>query len=207
MDPTVEALKRLVAEVGGYKALAQEIGANDQSIYQICTERLLKSGAPKGVGRQLREKITRKYPNWLSQGGDSANSSSQLAVNRRESTVLRLLDESTVPQSVMAWETVMTAEVLPDLFSLEMPDGALEPRIARGTVLDFRAAQEAPPPGSGVLVEDSSGRRYIRRVAQAADGAWQAQALNDAFLTLHSVQDGLVVLGVMTGYRVRTSEV
>lgn len=65
MDFYTEQLKKLVAKVGGYKNLASEIGANDQTIYQICTEKKLRSGNLKGVGPALRKKITDVYPDWL----------------------------------------------------------------------------------------------------------------------------------------------
>lgn len=65
MDFYTERLIKLAAKVGGHKKLADEIGASDQTIYQICTGVLLPSGNPKGVGPQIRKKIEARYPDWL----------------------------------------------------------------------------------------------------------------------------------------------
>lgn len=65
-DPLVRALQQLVRDTqGGYKAIAQKIGANDQSLYQIVTCRPdSKTARPKSVGKQLRDKLTQHYPRW-----------------------------------------------------------------------------------------------------------------------------------------------
>lgn len=65
VDPAVEALRRLAAAVGGPKAIAEKIDANYQSIDQILKGVLLPSGTPKGVGAQLRRKLTEHYPGWI----------------------------------------------------------------------------------------------------------------------------------------------
>lgn len=65
-DPTVEALRRLVDTIdGGRAALASTIHSSEQTIYQILRGVPLKSGKPRVVGRDLRERLDRHYPNWL----------------------------------------------------------------------------------------------------------------------------------------------
>lgn len=64
-DPAVAALRRLSNAVGGPKVIAEAIEANYQSIDQILKGVLLPSGAPKGVGAQLRRKLSEHYPGWL----------------------------------------------------------------------------------------------------------------------------------------------
>lgn len=64
-DPFVLALQRLSKAVGGHDNLAQMIGANGQSIYQIVSERKLPSGNAKSVGPALRAKISEQFPDWL----------------------------------------------------------------------------------------------------------------------------------------------
>lgn len=64
-DQTTEALKLLVEREGGYIVVADEIGANDQSIYQIINGVKLPSGRPKRVGPSLRARLSARYPNWL----------------------------------------------------------------------------------------------------------------------------------------------
>jgi SOS-response transcriptional repressor LexA len=87
---------------------------------------------------------------------------------------------------------------LPGAFVLPMPDDALSPSIARGTRLIFERGGHAVP-GVGVLVQTPDGRRYVRRFVEAPGGAWLAQAPNPSYATLHSTQDQLRVLAVMTG--------
>lgn len=114
------------------------------------------------------------------------------------------LDIHTV--DALTWERLMSTSTLPATFGVLMPDAALEPKIKEGMLLKFRATSERPKPGSGVLVQDSEGRRYIRRAVELNDGTWAAQARHDAYRSLHSVNDGLTVLAVMTGYYVMDEE-
>lgn len=96
----------------------------------------------------------------------------------------------------LTWETLMQSEELPSRFVVAVPDDALAPRLARGTLLVFERSDTAQP-GQCVLAQDARGSRYIRRFAQGVGGTWEAQALNDAFVTLRSDRDGLQVLAVM----------
>lgn len=65
--PEVRALKNLCLREGGHAAVANAIGSNGQSIYQIITGVKLKSGRPKGVGPSLRDKLNARYPGWNSE--------------------------------------------------------------------------------------------------------------------------------------------
>lgn len=73
VDPLVVALERLVAREGGRIKVADEIGVNDQSLYQIL-RRVPHSvtGKPKGVGPKIRAKLDARYPGWMSLGGESS---------------------------------------------------------------------------------------------------------------------------------------
>jgi len=63
-NPDVAALQSLCDKEGGFKVVADAIGVNNQSIYQILTFVKLPSGRPKGIGPQLREKLDARYPGW-----------------------------------------------------------------------------------------------------------------------------------------------
>lgn len=63
-NPDVAALQRLCEREGGTKTVAEAIGVNDQSIYQIVTRKTLLSGREKGVGPNLRDKLNARYPGW-----------------------------------------------------------------------------------------------------------------------------------------------
>lgn len=73
VDPLVLALERLVAREGGRVKVADELGVNEQSLYQIL-RRVPHSvtGKPKGVGPKIRAKLDAKYPGWMALGGESA---------------------------------------------------------------------------------------------------------------------------------------
>jgi hypothetical protein len=86
---------------------------------------------------------------------------------------------------------------LPSEFAVKMPDGALGDKVPAGTKMVFKRADEARP-RQCVLVEDKEGGRYVRRYAQGAGGTWHAQALDDAYISLHSETHGLRILAVMT---------
>lgn len=64
IDPLVTALSRLCTREGGWKPVAQKMGTNDQSLYQIITGKKLPSGKPKGVGPNLRSLLDEHYPGW-----------------------------------------------------------------------------------------------------------------------------------------------
>ncbi len=94
----------------------------------------------------------------------------------------------------------MSAAEIPQQFTVAMPDDALAPRVPKGMRLMFERDAK-PAIGDGILVEDKRGWRGIRRYAEAPGGAWLAQAINDAYATLHSDRDGLKILAAMTGRR------
>jgi hypothetical protein len=90
----------------------------------------------------------------------------------------------------------MQIEVIPEMFTLQVPDGALAPRLQKGEKLVFQRTETATP-RQCILVETASGERYMRRYAQGAGGAWQAQAVDDAYVSLDAERDGLRILAVM----------
>lgn len=92
---------------------------------------------------------------------------------------------------------------LPGRFRLAMPDDAMAPDTPRGTILFFER-EKLPAFGAGVLVQDATGGRHVRRYAQGPAGSWKAEARNTAYLTLHST-DGLQLLAVVTA--VETSQI
>lgn len=63
-NPEVAALQQLCDKEGGFRVVANAIGHNDQSIYQILTFVKLPSGRPKGIGPALRKKLSARYPGW-----------------------------------------------------------------------------------------------------------------------------------------------
>lgn len=67
-DPLVCAVQRLVARLGSCKAVADQAGANDQSIYQIAFLKPdSKTGKLKSVSPSLRKRLSKAFPDWLQQ--------------------------------------------------------------------------------------------------------------------------------------------
>lgn len=60
----IESLRALCLREGGHVVVADEIKANDQTIWQIINGTKLPSGAPRGVGPSLQEKLDARYPGW-----------------------------------------------------------------------------------------------------------------------------------------------
>lgn len=64
-DPEIEALRQLIESTpGGRKAVAARIHANEQTLYQILSGVTLASGRPRSVGRDLRDRLDREFPDW-----------------------------------------------------------------------------------------------------------------------------------------------
>src|ERR1700761_553594 len=92
-EQMIESLKALCSSeelrtgTAGHIVVADKIGANDQTIWQIINGTRLPSGKPKGVGPELQEKLELNYPGWSNSlthlsGGKVAH----LATHRRTKT-------------------------------------------------------------------------------------------------------------------------
>lgn len=141
-------------------------------------------------------------PEWLETG--KGEEPAVLIPTSTGSVAITPLDESTVIKDCknIQWEDLLkllsAGDSVPSRFVLAMPDGSMSPTTPQGTLLVLE--RDTPPtPGHGVLVRDAHGIHYIRRYQQASAGRWQAQAANQAYATLQSDQDGLVIVAVVTG--------
>lgn len=97
------------------------------------------------------------------------------------------------------WETIAMGSI-PERFILAMPDDALAPQTPRGTQLIFVAGSEPPRYGVGVLVEDASGKRFVRRWVQGPTGGWIAEARNTAYRSLASSEGARVIAWVQARF-------
>ena len=60
--------KRFSAEaIDGRFEVAKTAGLSEQYLYQILTGKPMANGNKRSLGKQAREKITAKYPDWLAQ--------------------------------------------------------------------------------------------------------------------------------------------
>lgn len=73
MNPAVAALRRLIGNTAESRLeVAETIGFNEQTLYQIARGIKLQSGQTRGVGRKLREALDQHYPNWMELAADPA---------------------------------------------------------------------------------------------------------------------------------------
>jgi hypothetical protein len=209
-DPTIAALQALVKREGGHKAVALVIGANDQSIYQIVAGIKTKAGRPKGVGKDLREKLQRHYPDWMNvpaaQAADNTGHYHVPAVqtitpaSSGESQHMRL-SNPTMPPPRIPWEGLMHTN-LPREFETELPDNAMAPAAPRATRVIFITGVQ-PEAGDWVLLRDGAGQLHCREYRVVRADHWQAHAVNPAVAALDSQADQLAVLAVYDGMRGR----
>lgn len=77
----IQSLKTLCNDNGGYKAVADRAGVDDQSLYQIISGVRLPSGNAKGVGPTIQRKLDAAFPGWadLSAGQAAAQVREQAA--------------------------------------------------------------------------------------------------------------------------------
>ena len=72
MDPLIEALRRLVhaspAHPTGHpkrrQYVAERAGVSADNLYQICKAVKLRSGRPRMLGRDVRERLDAAFPGW-----------------------------------------------------------------------------------------------------------------------------------------------
>lgn len=183
-----------IAEAEGYtpSQLAKAAGTTSAAVAQWkTTTKTLKSASVIGLCE-----LTGWHQKWWAtgRGPRDASESGPSELMKAHSLSLAAV---TIPAQVK-WGELMQLQKLPDRFSLAMPDDSLSGKIERGTVLIFDSAAE-PKPGHGVLLKDKRGAMYVRRYVHVREGRWQAQATSDAYASLDSEADGLVVLACMTG--------
>jgi hypothetical protein len=73
MDQEVTALRRLLQATAEHPAgtperrrfVAERAGCSADNLYQVAKGILLDSGKPRGVGRELRQRLDAAFPHWL----------------------------------------------------------------------------------------------------------------------------------------------
>ena len=69
----VAALIALCRREGGHKVVAHEAHISPENLWQIINGTTLPSGKPRGVGPNLRRRLSIKYPDWFLDAGDQPN--------------------------------------------------------------------------------------------------------------------------------------
>lgn len=178
----------------GIQQMADKLGVSFQAVAKV------RDGGAFGSENNLKAaRLLDVTPEWLAtgRGVKRLREDSRPAQPLQANALAQLASPSPfmLPVSI-TWEALMQTDDLPERFVVETPDDALAPNLPRGTAVVFERAGAAQP-GECVLVQDNRGARYMRRYVQGVGGAFTAQALNDAYVTLESGHDGLTVLAVM----------
>jgi hypothetical protein len=102
---------------------------------------------------------------------------------------------------LISWEVVVQEKgQLPHRFRCEVPDDALwsstEGGTPKGTPVVFIATSTPPIPGTGVIVEDRTGARYLRLFRLGLGDHWTAAVRNPNYPALDSERDGLRIVAV-----------
>lgn len=201
-EERVKRLKIAATRMGGNAALGRALGYVDGAYIgqMLRGERPITEHVMKAISdiRKLADLFSFSAHGGFAlpandQASDTAPAPGQVPDSRGVAH-LKILDESTVPR--MIWGDLMEIKTLPPSFDLEMPDDAMAPHTPRGMVLTWETGKP-PEVGHGVIVRAADGRYYVRRYGELPSGQWEAQARNDAFATLHSERDGLVVVATL----------
>lgn len=84
MDKFTQSLRRLCDTYGGYKKVADVLGVNDQTLYQILSGVKLPSGNPKGVGPKLRKLLDTHFEGWSNDDHEIGHIFTTMTVEERE---------------------------------------------------------------------------------------------------------------------------
>lgn len=179
LDPTVEALRKLCATHGGYRAVAAKAGLNGwQSIYQIAEGKSpLLSGKPRGVGPKLRQQLTQAFPNWLSMGADSAGgvepSDDDFALVAQLNVEAACGDGRFVDHVVVKGGLAFKRSSLRDFGLTEKTarviyarGHSMAPTIQDGCVVLINCAETEPRDGKVYAVCDADGHMVLKRLVR-----------------------------------------
>lgn len=190
-----DRLQALADRHGGPKALSLLVGSPDTHLIAL-------SKGTKLMGDKLARKIEAALDlptGWLDViETDDAQSPTLGGQQAPQAHKLSLRPFETPPHISQGELMTMALKDLPARFSAAVWDDALAPQTPKGTVLVFEVAA-TPQPGHGVLVQDATGARYVRRYIPGTSGRWVAGARNDAYPPMDSERDGLTLLAVATG--------
>lgn len=108
-EQLIDALRALCAMHGGHVAIADKIGVNEQTLYQILAGVKLPSGEPRGVGPAVQRKLQAHYPNWSSLRSTSARGPGAIPPPRPPPPDFK--DEAA--PTLSEWATIMDIRMLP----------------------------------------------------------------------------------------------
>jgi hypothetical protein len=104
-DPAVAALRRLLGDSAARRReVAAKLGVNEQSLYQIAAGIPLKSGKPRGIGRNLRAALDAHYPGWAAESSQAASPAAEPTLEEALAVVL----SAVATLSPLRWQMART---------------------------------------------------------------------------------------------------
>jgi hypothetical protein len=197
-DRAIQALRELVKREHGVNQVALVAGVSAANLRQIINGIALPTGKPRGIGRELREKLSRAYPGWDQQQANAPLVTPPQRPQEPKAIAVEALEPTRRYLTQFNWESLMRLKSLPTTFWVNMPDDSMSPRVKRGDLLEFDTTLQ-PKPGDGVIVRDNQGQLYFRVYRQARVGEFEAHAIDPEYLPMHSVRDALTVVAVLVG--------
>lgn len=200
-----EALRQFVATTlkGDRSVLIERAGLSKGRVSQLLT-----GTGPFGerAARKLGERLNPYDPDFLNR---TPLRTGVGAAERRIDYPSSIVPPSGVAQLVslpakddvpeLSWEIVLS-EPLPERFMVRLVDAAMAPAYPPGTLVRFKRTTDLPRGGACIIVQDSTGARYFRRLRIGAGSSWEAAADNSrAYGPLAAEEHGLQVVAVMTG--------
>lgn len=188
-DKLIESLKELCKAHGGYKAVADKAGVDDQSIYQIISGVKLPSGNPKGVGPKIQAALSRSFPRWEDLAdrkkevsnvapGPNIRGSVPLLSGVQAGAFKEILDSNySGGDGVVMIPT--TVPVNRYTFALRVQGDSMEPRFTEGMLLIVEPELDAQH-GDYVIVKNGSNETTFKQLVK--DGSdWFLKPLNPRY--------------------------
>jgi transcriptional regulator with XRE-family HTH domain len=106
---------------------------------------------------------------------------------------------TTVEAPLIDLGSIMAGNVPTPFFRTRLEDDSAAPDYPRGHEVLWEPLR-APRPGRLVLVKDKHGQLHVRQYRQGREpGRWTAAAINPAYASLDSADDGLAIIAVLKG--------
>lgn len=177
-EEVVQALRSLCEREGGYRVVATAIGANPATLYQITAGIKLPSGKPRGVGRELRDKLTARYGDWLGQdknveAGPAYSAVVPLLSHNQAAMYKEFLDSEDVER------IPVSAPVSNQSFAMRVVGSSMEPRFPEGTVI-FIDPNVPAVHGDFVVAKNGGGEITFKRLSRDG-GELYLEPLNPRF--------------------------
>lgn len=194
----IQALKGLCEREGGHVVVADAIGANEQTIWQIINGVKLPSGNPRGVGPALQQKLAERYPGWANMPGDAVVAGPRFARTAASLAPVSLDDNPDYPAirrvrfKLSAGASGFGIEYINDpappivfqrewyeqrgylpakLFAIKILNGSMEPGLFDGDTVVVNTAANEPRDGV-VFAVNYEGELVIKRLVRDAGQWW-----------------------------------